>query len=89
MAHCERLSSSAYDEIENKLGKITDSKETMFGMVFLYAEEASNARIRSCLGNYLVKSAEVTDTEKLREYVTSKILAEVSQHEDEIASDSR
>lgn len=74
MAHCERLSSAAYDEIEAKLAKLTDKRDSKYGLVFLYAEEASNARIKSCLGNYLVNSASITEPEILQEYIRNQIL---------------
>lgn len=74
MAYCEKLSYSACKEIEQRMSKISDLKQVKYGLVFLYAKEAADARIRAYLDKFFVKNTTITPNEKLKEYVAKKIL---------------
>lgn len=74
MAHCEKLSYGACKEIEQRMSKISDLKQIKYGLVFLYAKEAADARIRAYLDKFFVKNTTTAPIEKLKEYVATKIL---------------
>lgn len=73
MAHCEKLTFSACKEIELRVSRFSDSNNEKLGLVFLYAKEDSNARIRAYLDKYLVKTASLLEPEQLRDYVSTRI----------------
>lgn len=78
MAFCEKLSFSACKEIELRISKLADNKNKQFGLIFLYAKEEPNARIRAYLDKYLVKTASQLDQDQLKEYVLNRIFSQKS-----------
>lgn len=62
--------------IELKLNTLSNLKERNFGLVFLYAEEAADARIRAYLDKFFIKHVGdmIASQQSLREYISTKIL---------------
>jgi len=69
MVNCHLLSYEVCRFIENRLSSTGDDKVTTYGLAFLYAEEAKDARIRSYLDKNLVKNVKLAPMADLAAYV--------------------
>ena len=73
MVNCHLLRFEVCRIIENRLNNLADLKVKNYGLAFIYAEEAKDARIRAYLDKQLVKNWQLAEQPCLRKYV-QKIL---------------
>ena len=82
MANCEKLSYEACTKIEQLIDAQADITDKRFCLVFLYASEAGNVRIRGILDRYYRKHLNdmVSSDEDLRNYIAEAILRPKIEH---------
>lgn len=73
MVNCHLLSFEVCRDIEDRLSKLGDHPIESYGLAFIYAEEAKDARIKSYLDKHLTRDSRLDDMSNLKAYV-SRIL---------------
>ena len=69
MVNCHLLDYDTCKLIEYRISQQKDAGNTQYGLVFIYPEEVKDAKIRSYLDKYLVKSAEIAEKGRITQYV--------------------
>ena len=85
MVNCHLLSFEVCREIEDRLSKLGDHAVENYGLAFIYAEEAKDARIKSYLDKHLTRDSRLAEMSRLKAYVM-EILTSRSHSADSAAS---
>lgn len=73
VVNCHLLSFEVCREIEDRLSKLGDHMIENYGLAFLYAEEAKDARIKAYLDKHLIREHTLAEITEIKEY-TQRIL---------------